>query len=208
MLTSHNLTSHILVHSIPLRITPRYHANHSLRIALPGAPGESAAASLRSTTNTSQATTLKLEFSASTFGRHWTPRRFTPSVTFTRIVPPTPVALPKGPPPPATEPDVTLTITERIGGDFVSDMYYATLSTGDSERLFVRVTDLLTFSKENQNTAEGGMATSHHTFTMVGDSQVVPRYDGIFACDMLYCTVFEDAGRSLTEEEKNSKEVQ
>jgi hypothetical protein len=111
-------------------------------------------------------------------------------------------------------------ITERIGRDPISDMYYAKLvnnnnTPGDSDggdQLFVRVTDLLTFSLDGprvpQSSVEEGMATSHHTFTMVGDSPVVPRYYGMFACDMLCCTVSQDAGRSLTEEEKQSKDVQ
>jgi hypothetical protein len=101
---------------------------------------------------------------------------------------------------PATgkESDVTLTLTARIGGDFISGMYYAKVHPDDhhiqSERLFVRVTNLLSFLPNSTPTTgrpgqltEKGMATSHHTFTMVGDAPLVSHYYGMFAKhDVLY----------------------
>jgi hypothetical protein len=93
-------------------------------------------------------------------------------------------------------------------------MYYAKISPNDSDsqRLFVRVTDLLAFDLDYRQFGvpipERGLATSHHASTLVGDSPVVPRYFGMFANDMIYCLVFEDAGRSLTWEEMDDAEVQ
>lgn len=129
--------------------------------------------------------------------------------------------LPEGP----TEVDidkasVTLVLEDSLGINGPCDIYEASLRTSDGEEhegLIVKLVDLqelLTVPgpkcDDTRSEASEDFAGRFHCFRRLETIQgtIVPHYAGLFARGSLYCAVFDDAGRSITNAEKMDTKVQ
>lgn len=140
------------------------------------------------------------------------PRRAENPVLLTRVHAPTPLSLPLDTHRVVGEPDVTLVIGKRIGGYDTCEMFHATIDKVNSEPMVIKLVEvrqmdlLLTPPNEPIRVARP-FATEEHAHLLLGDSPYLPRLGGLFASEMLFCMVFEDAGRPLSAEEKKSEQV-
>jgi hypothetical protein len=108
-----------------------------------------------------------------------------------------------------------LVLGGRWGVDGTHDIYEASLRDGDGEDrpgLIVKLVDLLQLPVRgypNQTTAISELCNTAVAFGLLQPLQgtIVPRFAGLFAHGTIYCTVFEDAGRPLTDAEKMDKRV-
>jgi len=106
-------------------------------------------------------------------------------------------------------PDVELVLTKRIG--FAKsgrvDVYYASLQGNDG--LVVRIQDLAFYPPRPRKVFAERLCTEFDAYNTLDALQgtVVPRMAGMFAHGLLYCMVFEDAGRPLTTREQYTKSV-
>jgi hypothetical protein len=120
----------------------------------------------------------------------------------------------------ATTASVTLVLNDLLGVHGLCDMYEASLRTADGEEhsgLIVKLVDLLEFptvrgpkAQPSRAMASEDFAGMFHCFRLLQPIQgtIVPRYAGLFARGTLYCAVFEDAGRYITNAEKMDPKVQ
>lgn len=104
-------------------------------------------------------------------------------------------------------PDVTLVLGRRIGVQGRWDVYYARCKECKDTDLVIKALDISFFPTEGPYARQKTIDYFEEEYEAIGillqslQGTCVPRLGGMFASGWLHCTVYEDAGRPLTEDE-------
>jgi len=155
-----------------------------------------------------QVDSIRLFPNAARGGEFWWPDSYKPSIVLTR----------RGAK--RQEPGAEIVITESIAttgypkrefstDHIAADVYYASVKQGDTltPGLVLKFIDKDSRLVSAAFVDDFVLEAEHHNTAKDVQGSALPHFAGLFRSGSLYCLVFEDAGRDLTDEEYASKAV-
>lgn len=110
--------------------------------------------------------------------------------------------------------DITLRLTKRLGTIRFRDFYYARLesSSAQTDPVVVSLVDLSAYiagGDGDQAYMEMFVSNDFDIYKELESLQgsVIPIFGGLFSRDTLLCTVYQDAGRFITREERQNPAI-